>query len=379
MRVSLSADEVKTRLEELALRIIARPESTFGMSGVALFAEDMWQNRISVIAGTDTDHRPLSNQSTFCLASVGKLAIALLVLQLVDEGKVSLDTTLGEANELITGDVRNATLRDALSHRGNIPPILSEELVPYSASLLSEDIRNACRTLDRVPDSGRQIRYSDVAYGLLADVVEHCSALPLSECLSGLNRMLGTRLTIGLPPREGYVRVADIPGSYSHTTIAPLNSAFWHSLSLPWIAICGAPDDGLRLIGAFAERRSLLSPQLRETAISDPDDGMLCGGIPSSTGYLGIGPSPLLTWSPCGWALGVELRGDKSPHWTPKEAHTSSFGHVGISGTLAWHDPTVGVSWAMAGTRCSHSGWLLRYGPMLGSAVLRSVIRETAV
>jgi CubicO group peptidase (beta-lactamase class C family) len=44
------------------------------------------------------------------------------------------------------------------------------------------------------------------------------------------------------------------------------------------------------------------------------------------------------------WGLGFELRGAKTPHWTPDAASPRTFGHFGRSGSLLWVDPTVPVA-----------------------------------
>jgi CubicO group peptidase (beta-lactamase class C family) len=41
----------------------------------------------------------------------------------------------------------------------------------------------------------------------------------------------------------------------------------------------------------------------------------------------------------CPWALGFEVRGTKSPHWTGTTNSTRTFGHFGGSGTMFWIDP----------------------------------------
>ncbi len=45
-------------------------------------------------------------------------------------------------------------------------------------------------------------------------------------------------------------------------------------------------------------------------------------------------------FDPCPWGLGVELRGEKSPHWMGRAASPSTFGHFGGAGTMMWVDPT---------------------------------------
>ncbi len=45
----------------------------------------------------------------------------------------------------------------------------------------------------------------------------------------------------------------------------------------------------------------------------------------------------------CPWGLGVELHGDKSPHWMGRANSTATFGHFGGSGTMMWVDPLAEV------------------------------------
>jgi CubicO group peptidase (beta-lactamase class C family) len=40
----------------------------------------------------------------------------------------------------------------------------------------------------------------------------------------------------------------------------------------------------------------------------------------------------------CTWGLGVEVKGDKDPHWMGHGNHAGAFGHFGGAGTLLWVD-----------------------------------------
>jgi CubicO group peptidase (beta-lactamase class C family) len=44
-------------------------------------------------------------------------------------------------------------------------------------------------------------------------------------------------------------------------------------------------------------------------------------------------------FSPLDWGLGVELKGEKSPHWSGALTSPRTFGHFGGSGTFLWVDP----------------------------------------
>jgi len=62
--------------------------------------------------------------------------------------------------------------------------------------------------------------------------------------------------------------------------------------------------------------------------------------FPSLNGVVpGIG-----SFRPNPWGLGVEIRGEKSPHWTGTRNSPRTFGHFGGSGTMMWVDPTIHVA-----------------------------------
>ena len=47
-------------------------------------------------------------------------------------------------------------------------------------------------------------------------------------------------------------------------------------------------------------------------------------------------------FDPCPWGLGIEIRGDKMPHWTGTSNSPATFGHFGGAGTMTWVDPVAG-------------------------------------
>lgn len=69
------------------------------------------------------------------------------------------------------------------------------------------------------------------------------------------------------------------------------------------------------------------------------------------------------------WGLGVEVRGHKSPHWTPSEASPRTFGHFGQAGGFVWVDPAAGVACASLSDR-AFGPWAAEAWPALGSRAL---------
>lgn len=72
---------------------------------------------------------------------------------------------------------------------------------------------------------------------------------------------------------------------------------------------------------------------------------------------------------PNDWGLGVEVRGDKAPHWTAPEASPTSFGHFGQSGSFLWVDPDLGLACVAAGA-APFGPWAAESWPRLFARIL---------
>ena len=83
-------------------------------------------------------------------------------------------------------------------------------------------------------------------------------------------------------------------------------------------------------------RPRLVSLQTATTA-TQPVFPELAGIIP------GLG-----RYDPCPWGLGIEVRGDKAPHWTGTTNSSRTFGHFGGAGTFVWVDLGVARHTALA-------------------------------
>ena len=69
------------------------------------------------------------------------------------------------------------------------------------------------------------------------------------------------------------------------------------------------------------------------------------------------------------WGLGVELKGEKTPHWSGSRTSPSTYGHFGGSGTFLWVDPERGLACAALTTR-EFGDWAKQAWPRLADAVL---------
>lgn len=77
-------------------------------------------------------------------------------------------------------------------------------------------------------------------------------------------------------------------------------------------------------------------------------------------------------YTQCPWGLGIEIRGDKQPHWTGANNGVSTYGHFGGAGTMMWTDPDAELS-VVALTDRPFEEWAdtaLAVWPQLSDAVL---------
>jgi CubicO group peptidase (beta-lactamase class C family) len=171
---------------------------------------------------------------------------------------------------------------------------------------------------------GRRRIYSNTGFELLADTVAAAAEMRFEEYLAAaVLRPLGMQ--------------AELRGSAA---------AEMH----------GTLDDLLRL-AAELQRPRLVAPETLAELTSVQFPGL--DGVLPDIGRM----------EPNDWGLGVELRDDKSPHWTGARNSPRTFGHFGGSGTFLWVDPEPGVALACL-TDLDFGPWALEAWPRLSDDVL---------
>lgn len=313
-----------------------------------------------VALGADAAGNALTADTLFPVASITKLATALAVLRLAADGALALDDPLAKHLPDAAAAGAGVTLRALLSHTAGLPPDVAPALAPYAPGLDWPMLARACLATPLVAAPHTIVQYTNVGPGLLAIIVERLTGLPFRDALAQLVwTPLGIEGTLGVePPRPPAVLSGEL-GEHAGTALEPYNSAFWRSIGIPWGGALTTASGALALVRAFggaADGGAFLPADLAADATRD------------QTGGLGGGMFPPLRWPRSPWGLGVELRGDKRPHWTPAAASPGSFGHAGASGALAWCDPAAGVSWAICGARTFERWW--RSWPAIGDAIL---------
>lgn len=229
------------------------------------------------------------------IASVSKPLTAYACLIALEEGSITLDDAVGQ-----TG----CTVRHLLAHAGGYP---FEGTQP-------------------VGRPGVKRIYSNSGFELLAQHVEHSTAMPFEQYLD---------------------EAVCAPLSMTDTALeGSAAKDIWSTI-----------DD---LTNFLIELRApqLISRDTFVTAIM-PVFEELSGVVP------GIG-----SFDPCPWGLGFEIRGQKTPHWTGSHNSASTFGHFGGIGTFLWVDPVADVACAMLAER-EFDEWGMAYWPAFNDHILQ--------
>ena len=125
------------------------------------------------------------------IGSVTKMFTGELARQLVEEGKLKPDTTVGEVLDVGNAPVADVTVRELLDHTSGLPRLANANLLNDLVSVLTgsnpykgetvEDIL-AAATKAKLKNRGEE-SYSNLGYGLLGHMLETVAGQPYEQML----------------------------------------------------------------------------------------------------------------------------------------------------------------------------------------------------
>lgn len=181
----------------------------------------------------------------------------------------------------------------------------------------------------------------------------------------------GDRMPLGPPARKRIYSNVGFEVLGEHVAVAAgmtfdeyVRLALVEPLGLTDTSVDGSPAHGytsttadlVTLIQAVLGGRILAAETLE--AMTTPAFPDLAGVLP---GFGSQDPNP--------WGLGVEVRGDKQPHWTAPGNSPRTWGHFGRSGTFLWWDPAADLGLVVLTDR-EFGPWAAEAWPDLAAAVL---------
>lgn len=292
---ALTAQELDTTLLNRFFQSLEKRNEAMGSVAILKNGKLLYEKAIGYQNLTPPAGIPATTKSIYQAWSIGKTFISTMILQMVEEGKLRLETTLDQYFPQVP-NASNITIRQMLSHRSGIHDYTQNPSPePWETELEGPiDHHGMIRLVSQLePDfaPGERFQYSNSNYLLLGYMIERLDSLPFTEALArritiplGLKDTFfgsGTteqksRKCYAYARKDQWVRVDEGEDAFNPSQVGP--------------GILTTPAELTQFIEALFEGR-LLSPQSLEEMI-DIDDFYGLGIIKSPfSGHDGFGHS----------------------------------------------------------------------------------------
>ena len=272
-------------------------------------------------------------RAVFLLASVSKPLTATGVMILVDRGELSLSDPVRRFLPEFNGGERDlVTVRHLLTHTSGLPDMLPEniELRKRHASL-EEFVAAICRT-PLLFKPGTEVRYQSTGSLLAARIAEGITGVPFRDFLRQEVffplGMVQTSLGLGGRPLADMLK-CQANGNDEWNRRGQddwnWNSPYWRNLGAPWGGMHSTVEDLGRILDDFLYPSGrVLKPETAASMMVNQTAGL---------------NDP--------WGLGWAVKpGTFGTMCSPR-----TFGHYGVSGTIAWSDPKTNLSCVLLTTK----------------------------
>jgi len=178
MASDMNNEVLRKRIDQVFDAVYSNPADP-GAAVLIMQGNDTLYNRCFGLADMVT-REPVTFETNFCIASVSKQFSAVALLQLAEEGKLSLSDPLSKFfPEFQAPFFQNITLHHILSHTSGIPdarPRDDRDFVLYSNDVSSVQYM---RTLDHLNfEPGTQYEYINPTFQLIYQIVERTTGIP---------------------------------------------------------------------------------------------------------------------------------------------------------------------------------------------------------
>ncbi len=330
-----------------------------GELGAAVHVIVAGETVVDLVGGwKDEEHlQPWRHDTIVDVYSVGKAILALLTLQLVEEGRLALEQPVAEVwPEFAAGGKAGATVAHSLSHRAGVPAIrealTDEDLFDW------ERMTGALAATEAWWVPGERVAYHTNTFGhLVGELIHRASGQMPGERLRTVAESLGADVWFGVPVGEQH-RCAEVvwaptqplplldtfdalegdllmnalahfnPPGYS--SVGLVNTPAWRSAQIGSTSGHASASAIARIYSALLEPGCLLSPELLAYATA-----------PRATGHC-----PILG-EEVSFGLGFQLTTPRRP----LGLNDGSYGHFGTGGALGFADPDAGVAFGYAMNR----------------------------
>lgn len=318
---------------------------------------------------TYENKEPVENNDIYDIASMTKILATLpLVMQLEEQGELSLDDNLGKLiPDFANSNKNNITLKEMLSHVGRLTPwipfykktldsitakpadqfykndVSSSFYIPvadrlYTSNIMADSIMTQIKNSDLLPGSG--YKYSDLPFYILKDYLEHKKGKDLNQLTQeafyapmGMNYM-------GYQPLMRFGKDRIVPTENDSSFRGQLIHGYVH-------------DQGAAMQGGIGGHAGLFS---NANDVAKMMQMYLQGGYYGGKQY--IKSETINTFNTCNYCSDGVRRGvgfDKPQLGTAGPTcgcvGMTSFGHSGFTGTYTWADPETEIVYVFLSNR----------------------------
>jgi len=260
----------KAKLDQLFDRLLEKNKGmgsiTIAQDGKILYSRSFGYGQI-----TETLKKPLTEDSKYRIASITKTYTAVMIFQLVEEGKLKLTDYLNQFFPQIP-NASKITIAQILSHRSGIPD-LNVDAGWRSQSKTHEEVVAAIAKEKPLFEPDSQHLYSNTGYILLGYILEKVDGKPYQEVLK-------QRITVKIDLKNTYMGVGntnvDDNESLSYRYLGSWKEAPEMDLSIPAGAgaIISTPTDMCKFIQALFDGKLVSKSSLDQMKTMRDEEGM---------------------------------------------------------------------------------------------------------
>lgn len=263
--------------DRLAEKNKAMGSLTIAKDGKVLYTRAIGYGQIS-----GTEKKPLTAATRYRIGSITKMFTAVMVLQLVEEGKLSLTDTLDTYFPQIPNS-KKITIGQLLSHRSGIPNVRRDRdsqrnvnTTPITkGELLALIVKG---TPDFEPDTRQS--YSNSGYHVLGIIIEKLTGKPYGDALKD-------RITAKIGLKDTYAATGSIDVKKNEALTYIHRGGEWKqgtethpSILFSAGAIVSTPDDLARFIQALFDLKLVSRKSLNQMKTIRDGDGLGMGMEP---------------------------------------------------------------------------------------------------
>jgi CubicO group peptidase (beta-lactamase class C family) len=290
-------------------------------------------------------------ESVFVIASISKVIVATGAMVLKDRGGLALQDRVVTFVPEFAGDWRDqVTIQNLLTHTSGLPDNLPQihQLLSRQAGL-DEIFAMTCK-VPLLFKPGTAVSYSNLGVVVLKEIMERITRVPLKQFLKtevfAPLAMNATSLGLGGRTIESTAQVQHTADGLNHNTL------YHRELGTPWGGVHSTAPDLTRLLRYFVNPESPpLKPETAREMLRNHCQGLNqpwgVGWMLSNSHDVSYKVPP--TWRRYGWSA-LFSNPEQGPAFGA-QCSASTFGHVGVSGTIAWADPQRGISMVLLTTQ----------------------------